>query len=284
MKYPLTFCLLIWALPVAAAELHVRDNDRDVMFEVSSVECEKLLTFADDQKPLNGQGRPNDYATEFDGITWGSTLAGMTQDCVGRNSALRGSSPGNVTTPSVPLDAQGVGFSPGAGFIPIHTSVVAFPVSSPNVAGEHVLVGFGACGPVGFGSIAFVLDRPRTALCIDFQYRSFDENGRWTARGDCTVGDRIHVEFWGADGSHIGHQDVVDGGVLPTKGLNERTCHQQFCWESEVPVAAITTWGQNTYHAWDSLCLGSAVEPEPEPEPVDVCLDRCAELCGICAR
>ncbi len=248
--------LLLFALPVAAGQLDVRANDADHMHQVSDVACDLEVTFSPEEWDERGN-----FTGDFMGVFWGPKLAGMTEDCVGSGGAVRGSGPGGVTLPSSPLATVPEGFM-GSRYYIVGTS-------------PYFLAPVFGCGTPGRGPLAATFPEPVTALCMDYVFFK-------GADGSCTPGERLHQEFWDADGNHVGHQDVVAGGVPMTDNHN-RWCLQSFCWESDVPVSGVTTWPQNGPGAmWNGICLGTAVvAPPPVPDPnVPACIRRCLE--GIC--
>ena len=100
-----------------------------------------------------------------------------------------------------------------------------------------------------------VFKEPVKSMCLDLLF--------WKDAipyGNCTTGDRLHVEFWDAAGDHLGHQDIIEGGTPMFDHVNSFYCQQEFCWESAGEgIAAVTTWPENgPGGAWETVCVPEA--------------------------
>ena len=239
MRFLLAIGLFIFATSAQAFELDVRDNDPGFMHEVPSIIPDKVLDFATGTQ----------WASEFEGITWGATLSGMVEECIDAplNPAQWPEFEGQTRpngkisgVPSDPLTALRNG-----------TATDHIFLYFSRHSGQLVSFSRGGCGDWGDGPWVMVFDSPRTAFSMELFF------------GDFTTGERYHLEFWDTDGTLLGHQDVI--GQAPCIG--ERGCQsiQTFAWESDVPVAGFSAWPQNGPGVgFLNVKLGSTgVEPPP---------------------
>ena len=152
---------------------------------------------------------------------------------------LRGSHPGGVTLPTFPITPV----TRGAKY-PCNPSVEKPYIWEQKPRG-HVIGSLYGCGGWGDGGLTATFDEPVTALCLEVSFRK-----GLTAAGrhdeNCSTGDRQHVEFW-RDGYDVvelvGHQDIVNGGEPMSE--DSIFCYQKFCWESDLPIKAATSWPEN---------------------------------------
>ena len=236
IKLPvILFVTLLWAIPAFAYQLHVRDDDPGGMREVDSIISDTVIDFS---QLLQLQ---TTWITEFGVVEWGANLEGLVESCFlapnaeqGANGAVnRGVAGGRPSTPLTVKSHRDDG-----GFI------YQYPQPGTNRAswsyrGCPELADFnrdcngeGFCAGRGGSSWVVLFDIPRTAVCFDMH---FDELSRAIVG---SAGERVHMEFWGEDGTKVGHQDILDSEAV--EPANER-----FCWESLTPIAALSSWPQN---------------------------------------
>lgn len=226
--------LLLIALPVQAFELDVRENDLGFIHEVESIVPDKVIDYATGAQ----------WAVEFEGVTWGSNLAGMVEECIDalNNPAQWPEFVGQTRpngkisgVPSAPLTALKNGAATDHIFLYF-----------ARHAGQLVSYSRGGCGDWGDGPWVMVFDSPRTAFSMELLFHNF------------TVGKQYHLEFWATDGTLLGHQDVIGVADGPRSV-------QTFSWESAVPVAGFSAWPENGPGVgFLNVKLGSTgVEPPP---------------------
>ena len=248
---------LLWATLIGlpsfdafAFKLHVRDDDPGFMHQVS--------TAIVPQKTINFNGMH--WSTrEHEGVTWGISLEGMVGECLANQ----------------PLNPDRITGAPSAnGKISGEPSVPLTAIGSDAILGETIIynqrwvdIGDQAlsytrhCGDFGDSSWAMVFDQPRTALSLELIFHFIRTAGKY----DMTVGDRYHLEFWGTDGSLVGHQDIVDSDHRDWRNSDDNRI-QRFSWVSDVPVAGFSAWPENgPGAAFTTIVLGTIDDTAQPP-------------------
>ncbi len=270
--FPILAILLValaWASPGNTYQLHVRDDDPGGMRAVENITADTVVDFG---TMLQLQ---TTLDTEFGTVEWGANLEGLVESCFvapnaeqGANGAVNRGVPDGA--PTFPLTVKPK--RDDGGFI------YQYPQPGDNRAsysyrGCPVLADFnrdcngpGNCAGRGGSSWVVKFDTPRTAMCFEMHLDEFSRSETGSA------GERIHMEFWGEDGSKVGHQDILDSQAVEPP-------NETFCWESLTPVAALSSWPQNQNgFGFIRILLGESSDTPPPPPELKTIEERLLDV------
>lgn len=240
------YTAIAFLLPFAASAdlvLDIRGNDPGLMEMVSAEDVTVIKT-------LDFIG-PSQWFTQKEGFFINSMLTGMSSACLetDRNPCQFDNTPGCMSPVGRVFDEPKPTLPFGVTAMEPGTTVGIMHYDTRRSQTGRASFSRGGCGPIDSGGCdwgdcpwSVVFPEPYTAVCFDTRFDGPTFN----------MLRRQHFNFWADNNGTVemvGHFDMVGEAVQ-----SENT----FCWVSDVPFQAVTTWQNGPGVWWIKVHVGEA--------------------------